>query len=97
MALDHSVSITLVPGKHSKGGRSWRCHRRLLSSSETAVSDSSICLIKDFIHIISKDEGTASDKISNNSWGDVSRSQITVYFLCMWQSSRYHLSISVLS
>lgn len=95
VALDHSVSITLAPGEHNKGGRSWRCYRRTLSSSETAVSDCSIGLIK-VIYIISKDEETASDKISNNSWDDVSRSQIAVYFLWMWQSSRYCLRISVL-
>lgn len=92
-----SVSITLVPGEHSKGGRSWKCYRRILSSPETAASDCSIGIIKAFIYIISKDEGTASDKISNNSWDDVSGSQITVYLLWMWQSSRYCLTISVLS
>lgn len=96
MALDHSLSITLVPGEHNKGRRSWRCYRRVLSSSETAVSDCSIGLIK-VIYIISEDEETASDKISNNSWDDVSRSRIAVYFLWMWQSSRYCLRISVLS
>lgn len=97
VALDHSVSITLVPGEHSKGGRSWRCYRRILSSSEAAASDCSTGLIKAFTCIISKDEGTASDKISNNSWDDVSGSRITVYLLWIWQSSRYCLRISVLS
>lgn len=90
-------ALFLYQDSIAKGGRSWRCYRRILSSSETAVSDCSIGLIKVFIYIISKDEGTASDKISNNSWDDVSRSQITVYFLWKWQSPRYCLRISVLS
>lgn len=39
-----------------------------------AASDCLNVLIKVFIYVISKDEGTGSDKISNNSWNDVSGS-----------------------
>lgn len=97
VAPDLSVSVTLVPGEHSKEGRSCRCYRRILSPSAKAGFNCSVGLMKVFIYVISKDEGTGSDKISNNSWGDVSGSQITVYLLWIWQSSRYCLRKSGLS
>jgi len=67
------------------------------SPSAKAASDCSIAFPKFFIYVISMDEGIGSDKISNNSWDDVSGLQTTVYLLWIWQSSRYCLRISGLS
>lgn len=97
MAFDLSVSITLVPREHSKEGMPCRYYRRILSPSTKADSNCSVGLIKVFIYVIHEDEGTGSDKISNNSWGDVSGSHITIYLLWIWLSSRYYLRISGLS
>lgn len=49
--------------------------------SAKAVSDFSVGLTKAFIYVISKDDRTGSDKVSNNSWDDISASQIKVYLL----------------
>lgn len=45
-----------------------------------AVSDFSVGLTKIFIYVISKNDRTGSDKV-NNSWDDISASQITLYLL----------------
>lgn len=97
VALHLSVSVTLVLGEHSKEGRSCRCYRRILWPSAKAASDCSVGFIEVFIYVISEDERTGSNKISNNSWDNVLGSQITVYLLWIWQSSRYCLRISGLS
>lgn len=49
-----------------------------------AVSDFSVGLTKIFIYVISKNDRTGSDKV-NNSWDDISASQITLYLL--WAGS----------
>lgn len=46
-----------------------------------AASDCSVGLIKVCIYVTSRDDGTDSDKASNNSTDDASAPQITLYLL----------------
>lgn len=94
MVLHLSVRVTLAPGQHSEEGG----HVNVTNENTAkAPFDCLDGLIKVFIYVLSEDERTVSDKISDNSWDDVSGSQIKAYLLWIWQSSRYHLRISGLS